>query len=82
MKEKRVAVYWRDSREGFIINVMESVLKREQITFSECTTWTTDGFFRETEDMVAYRKREGCDVVEMECAALAACARKRGVQFG
>ena len=32
--------------------------------------------------MVAYRKREGCDVVEMECAALAACARKRGVQFG
>lgn len=65
-----------------IINVMESVLKREQISYSECTTWTTDGFFRETEDMVAYRKREGCDVVEMECAALAACARKRGVQFG
>ena len=32
--------------------------------------------------MVAYRRAEGCAVVEMECAALAACARKRGVQFG
>ena len=32
--------------------------------------------------MVKYRLKEGCSVVEMECAALAACARKRGVRFG
>ena len=48
----------------------------------ECITWTTDGFFRETRDMVAYRKAEGCATVEMECAALAACAKKRGAAFG
>ena len=65
-----------------IVDVIESVLERKKIPFSECTTWTTDGFFRETRDMVAYRKSEGCSVVEMECAALAACARKRGAQFG
>ncbi len=47
-----------------------------------CTTWTTDGFFRETAEKVAYRRDEGCDVVDMECAALAACAAFRGVKFG
>ncbi|WP_022753610.1 phosphoglycerate transporter [Butyrivibrio fibrisolvens] len=45
-------------------------------------TCTTDGFFRETKDMVRYRLEEGCSVVEMECAALAACCRKRGAKFG
>ena len=32
--------------------------------------------------MVTYRKAEGCATVEMECAALAACAKKRGATFG
>ena len=50
--------------------------------YTECVTWTTDGFFRETRDMVAYRMSEGCEVVEMECAALAACAKFRGAKFG
>lgn len=47
-----------------------------------CKTWTTDAFYRETPAMVAHRKEEGCQVVEMECASLAAVARFRGVQFG
>jgi uridine phosphorylase len=37
-----------------------------------------DGFFRETKDLIAYRKGGGCSVVEMECSALAACAQMRG----
>ena len=56
--------------------------KRMDIPYIECTTWTTDGFFRETQDMVNYRLSEGCPVVEMECASLAACAKKRGAMFG
>ena len=32
--------------------------------------------------MVTYRKEEGCAAVEMECAALAACAQFRGATFG
>lgn len=47
-----------------------------------CKTWTTDGFYRETRDMVDYRKSEGCQVVEMECSALLACAKFRGATFG
>ena len=47
-----------------------------------CRTWTTDGFYRETKEMVRYRKAEGYSVVEMECASLAACAKMRGILFG
>lgn len=31
---------------------------------------------------MAYRKEEGCAVVEMECSALAAVAQLRGVLWG
>lgn len=48
----------------------------------EVTTWSTDGFFRETPELVSYRRSEGCAVVEMECAALAACAGFRGATWG
>ena len=32
--------------------------------------------------MIAYRVEEGCSVVEMECSALAACAKLRNVLWG
>lgn len=60
----------------------KNVLTSKGLPFSECITWTTDGFYRETAEMVEYRKSEGCTVVEMECAALAACAAFRGAKFG
>ena len=61
---------------------IESSFNKHDLPFVTCTTWTTDGFFRETKDMVRYRLEEGCSVVEMECAALAACCRKHGAKFG
>ncbi len=62
-------------------SVMQQVLTEHSLTWEECVTWTTDGFYRETEELVAYRREEGCLVVEMECASLAACAAMRGAQF-
>ena len=64
------------------VSAIEMTLRALGVPFQECLTWTTDGFFRETRDMVEYRKAEGCVTVEMECAALAACAQKRGAAFG
>lgn len=64
------------------VSVIRETFERHDIPFVTCTTWSTDGFFRETKDMVKYRLEEGCPVVEMECAALAACCRKRGAKFG
>lgn len=52
------------------------------IACRKCTTWTTDGLFRETPEMVEHRRSEGCDTVDMECASMAACARFRGASFG
>ncbi len=44
-------------------------------------TWTTDAIYRETHKNVRARKKQGCTVVEMECAALAAVAQFRGLRF-
>ena len=59
-----------------------NVLEEKNISCRRCTTWTTDGLFRETPNMVKYRRSEGCDTVDMECAALAACAKFRGADLG
>jgi uridine phosphorylase len=64
------------------IGAIKKAAEGFSIDFRECKTWTTDGFFRETKDMVQYRKEEGCEVVEMECSALAACASFRNAVFG
>ena len=65
-----------------VVGVIEKTFEKHGLPFVPCTTWTTDGFFRETKDMVKYRLEEGCQVVEMECSALAACCKKRGAKFG
>lgn len=64
------------------ITAIEKALEKNGYKYSHCKTWTTDGFFRETRDMVKLRKEEGCSVVEMECSALMACAQFRGAVFG
>ena len=63
-------------------NIITDVLTAHGLKYAECITWTTDGFYRETEAMVAHRREEGCATVEMECASLAACAQFRGALFG
>ncbi|MCL2461636.1 MAG: nucleoside phosphorylase [Defluviitaleaceae bacterium] len=65
-----------------VVGVIKSTLDEFRTPFVEAKTWSTDAFYRETPDMVTYRKEEGCAVVEMECATLAAVAKFRGVRFG
>ncbi len=65
-----------------VVNQIEGTLSTLALPFCEVKTWTTDGFFRETPNLVRKRKAQGCEVVEMECAALAACAQFRKVSFG
>jgi uridine phosphorylase len=64
------------------IEAIKKAAKTLNVKYEECKSWTTDGFFRETKEMVAYRVEEGCSVVEMECSALASCSEFRGVIFG
>ena len=65
-----------------VLTSIEEAMKKLGLPYTECITWTTDGFYRETAALVEYRRAEGCAVVEMECSALAACAQFRGAQFG
>ena len=49
--------------------------------YVKCRTWTTDAFFRETENNRNRRVEEGCICVEMEIAALQAVCDFRGIEF-
>lgn len=64
------------------INAICKAIGNAGLSYRKCKTWTTDGFYRETKEMVQYRKSEGYSVVEMECASMAACAKMRSVSFG
>lgn len=64
------------------VRIFKEVLAEYKIPYMECTTWTTDGFYRETRDMVEHRVAQGCQAVEMECATMAAIARFRKKVFG
>jgi len=61
---------------------IKRALTAEGLALIETDTWTTDAIHRETRDKIASRRAEGCGVVEMECAALAAVASFRGAKFG
>ena len=63
-------------------NAIEKAVLEHGMKYREVITWSTDGFFRETKEKVAYRKSEGCSVVEMECSALAAVSAFRGATWG
>lgn len=65
-----------------VIEKIETVLHKLDVPYIKCITWTTDGLFRETKEMVEYRRSEGCKTVEMECAAFAAVAKAKGKNYG
>jgi uridine phosphorylase len=64
------------------VDAIVAVLERHDIPHVQGTTWTTDGYYRETREKVARRVAEGCLTVEMEAAALFAVGAFRGVTIG
>ena len=58
-------------------DVVKDFMEEFKIPYVEGRTWTTDAFFRETENNIAKRKEEGCISVEMECAAMQAVCNHR-----
>lgn len=64
------------------VETITRVLDRHKCHYVKGKTWTTDGFYRETPNRVARRRKQGCLTVDMEAAALFAVAEFRGVQIG
>ena len=52
------------------------------IPYKRVKTWTTDAMYRETADMIEMRKREGCSIVDMECASFFAVAQQKNLKLG
>ena len=63
------------------VAAVKATLEKAKAPYVTGKAWTTDALFRETAAIVADRQREGCIIVEMECAAFAAVAQFRGVEF-
>lgn len=65
-----------------IMTALTTTLTAARLPWQLTATWTTDAFFRETATKVRTVRAQGCQVVEMECSALAACAAFRQAAFG
>lgn len=63
------------------LNQIKRELNHLKLEYQEVTTWSTDGFFRETQSKIKHARQLGATTVEMECAALAACSQFRNVEF-
>lgn len=65
-----------------VIAKIEAEFQKYGIDYLKTKTWTTDSFYRETENKIQLRKSEGCVTVEMEAAAFFAVAKFRNVKLG
>jgi len=78
--------YIEPSREiecnPYAFSTIENVLRADNIPYIKAKTWTTDAFYRETNDKISLRVSEGCVTVEMEAAAFFAVSKFRNVVLG
>lgn len=63
------------------MNVFTKMLDELRVNYTVGKTWTTDAFYRETQEKIKRRKRQGCICVDMECSANAAAAKFRGKEL-
>ncbi len=68
--------------DAHALTTIVDLLEKENVPYIKAKTWTTDAFYRETEDKIALRVSEGCVTVEMETAAFFAVSKFRNVTLG
>lgn len=56
------------------------IIKAMGLSAVETKVWTTDGLYRETPANMEKRVKDGCKAVDMECSAIMAAAKFRGVK--
>ena len=65
-----------------VMKRIEKTLEEKGIPSKRCRSWTTDAFYRESKEIVALRKSQGAELVEMEQAGLIAMTTYRAVEYG
>lgn len=68
--------------DGDAVKHIENTLTKLGLPHVTGKTWTTEAFYRETEEKIALRRSQGCLTVEMECSAMIAASQFLGVKFG
>lgn len=68
--------------DGDVVKHIENTLTKLGLPHVTGKTWTTEAFYRETEDKIALRRSQGCLTVEMECSAMIAVSRFLNLKFG
>ena len=63
------------------LNIAKDFLNEYNIPYITGKVWTSDGIYRETPNLIAKRKAQGCLGVEMECAAAIAVTQFRNIPF-
>lgn len=67
--------------EPELVSLAEQAMEELGLPYVSGKTWTTDAFYRETPRKMQRAKDMGAVCVEMECSALTAVAKYRGVRF-
>ena len=83
-RDEGVSYHYREPSDYIAMPGSERVcrlLDEWQIPHVKGRTWTTDGFYRETEEEIRLRKAEGCIAVEMELSACQAIADYAGIDL-
>ena len=65
--------------EDSCAGILEDCLVKTGMPYVKGKIWTTDGIYRETHGRLKERREQGCIAVEMECSAVLAVCRFRGV---
>lgn len=61
--------------------IVAEFMKSKKLPYVLGKNWTTDSFYRETENNISKRKNDGCISVEMECSAMQAVCDFRGLEL-
>lgn len=62
-------------------NVVKEFLESKRLPYVLGKNWTTDAFYRETENNITKRKNDGCISVDMECSAMQAVCDFRNLEL-
>ncbi|MBR9705884.1 nucleoside phosphorylase [Candidatus Pacearchaeota archaeon] len=67
--------------DKWLTKKLSKSLTESGINYSDCVTWTTDAFYRETSEEVERYSKKGISTVEMEASALFAVAKVKKVKM-
>ncbi|NLM00405.1 MAG: nucleoside phosphorylase [Treponema sp.] len=79
-RDEGVSYHYAPASDYLEIKTAQKLIKifdDMHISYNTTKTWTTDAFYRETKLNMQKRKKEGCGVVEMECASVMAVGQFR-----